>query len=203
MKRTHFTSLFLLVALLFALGCESYPMGMSKEEWVLLSPEQQAQARQQQAAIDAENRRIAAEEEARQRQIDADEHARRQAELEHRYSHARYGDIVSITVEGGQMKFSGDHRTYEPVAFDLVRGESKTIVFRRDDKPKYTLSVVVRLSDDGRTFYFDDSSSKRLTFIEKTWDRGQVYTIAIHRNGNSEPKNVNFTLRYRPVRGRY
>lgn len=178
-------------------------MGMSKEEWVLLSPEQQAQATQQQAAIDAENRRIAAEEEARRRQIEADEHARRQAELEHRYRHARYGDIVSVNIEGGQLQFDGDHRTYEPVAFDLVRGESKTIVIRRDDKPKYTVSVVVRLSDDGRTFYFDDSSSKRLTLIEKTWDRGQVYTIANHKNSNAEPRNVTFTLRYRPVRGRY
>lgn len=178
-------------------------MGLSKEEWVLLSPEQQAHATQQQAAIDAENRRIAAEEEAHRRQIEADEHARRQAELEHRYRHARYGDIVSVNIEGGQMNIDGKHRAYEPIAFDLVRGETKTIEIHRDGKPSDRRSVVVRLSDDGRTFYFDDSSSKRVTLVDKTWNRGESYTIENHKNSNSEPRGVTFTLRYRPVRGRY
>ena len=202
MKRNHFTSLVLLFISLFALGCESYPMGMSKEEWVMLSPEQQAQLRQQQAAIDAENRRIAAEEEARRRQIEADEQARRQAEIDHRYRHARYGDIVSVNIEGGLMNIDGKHRAFEPVAFDLVRGEARTIVIHRDGKPSDTTSVVVRLSDDGRTFYFDDSSSKRVTLIDKTWNRGEVYKIENHKNSNAEPRGVTFTLRYRQVRGR-
>ncbi len=191
--------LLMLLALCLA-GCESYPMGMSKDEWQMLSPEQRAQATREQAAIDAENRRIQAEEDALRRQAAADEAARQQERIDRLYRHARYGDIVSVNLEGGTLRFDGNDRAYEPVAFDLVRGEARTIVIHREEKRKYTVDVVVRLSEDGRTLYFDDASSKPLRLIEKTWDRGQTYEVELHKNNNAYPRGTTFFIRYKPLR---
>jgi hypothetical protein len=188
--------------LLVALGCESYPLGKSKEEWQLLSPEQQAEAYKQQNAIDAENRRLAAEEDARRRQAEFEAAERHNAEMEYRYRNARFGDIVSINIEGGTMRFDGKDRHYEPLAFDLVRGEAREVIIRRVDKHSVTIKVVVRLSDDGRQVFFDDASDRRLTLSEKTWDRSQTYANVSHNNDNSDPRGVTFTVRYKTLRRR-
>lgn len=177
-------------------------MGYSKDEWVLLSPEQQMEARQKQAAVDAENRRVQAEQDAARRQADADAAARHESDIDHRYYHARYGDVVSVNIEGGTMRFDGKDRKYDPVAFDLVRGEAKEIHIEREDKHNVYVRVVCRLSEDGRTLYYDDASDRKLKLVEKTWDKGQVYPIAVHNNDNSDPRNVTFTIRYKPLRRR-
>lgn len=191
-----------MLAVLTQAGCETYPLGMSKDEWVLLSPQQQAEAQQKQEAIDAEQRRVAAEAEAARRQAAAAEAAQRQAELEHRYRHARFGDIVSVNIEGGTMKFAGKDRRYEPVAFDLIRGEAKEVVIERVDRRDVVARVVVRLSEDGRTLYFDDASDKRLRLTEKSWGapRGEVYPNQSLNNDNSDLRDATFTVRYRAIR---
>jgi len=187
-----------------AAGCESYPLGMSKDEWVMLSPEQQADARQKQLAIDAEQRRVAAIEDANQQQAAAAEAARREAEIDDRYRHARFGDVVSVNIEGGTMKFEGKDRRYEEVAFDLIKGETRAIVIHREDRHNTSINVVVRLGDDGRKLYFDDGSDKRLTLTEKSWDAhgGQVYLDQSLNNDSSDLRNAKITVRYRTIRRR-
>ena len=209
MIRFFLVFLILFTTLATIIGCESYPLGMSKDEWALLSPQEKAKATEEQNLIDAERRRVAAEERRiaaeqeaiRQEQL-AQEQARYQEEIDRRYRYARFGDTISINIEGGTFRIDGKDRAYEPLAFDLIRGEAKTIQIHREDRRKSTLTVVVRASEDGRMIFFDDTSNKRLTFTEKTWDRGQTYPIELHDNNRSDPRNVTFTIRYKPIRFR-
>ena len=64
MTMKYFLYLFSLFLILFHLtACSSHPLGMSDEEWAVLSPTQKIEAREKQAAIDLEKRKLAVERE--------------------------------------------------------------------------------------------------------------------------------------------
>ena len=107
-------------------ACASYPLGMSKEEWARLTPEQQMEARMKQADLNRANaERRAAQAEARRQRYAAAEAAERRR-LEEIYAASRYGDVLECVVEGGSADFHG-WRTYTPVPFTLARGEVKSV----------------------------------------------------------------------------
>ena len=99
------------------------------------------------------------------------------------------------------MDINGNRRDYEPIAFDLVRGESKTINILRQGRHHYKDTAVMRLSEDGRTFYFDDKQRKKLTLIDEGWEYGKTYIIKELENNNTNPRNIEITIRYRSVEG--
>ncbi|WP_417830925.1 hypothetical protein [Terasakiella sp.] len=137
--------------LLLLTGClNSYPLGMSEEEWMRLSPDQQFQARSQQAEIDEQKRmeREARAEAERLRQT-MEEQAY-QDRIDHNYRHARYGDVIQCVLEQSVIDFKPGWRDGEPVGFTLVRGEGKLIDIHsaRDQK---TTSLWVGLDDNGMT----------------------------------------------------
>lgn len=101
------------------MGCASpYPLGMDEVQWYQLTPEQQFQARQQQAQLDAAaQQRRAAEAEARRLEAE-----RELAELNLRRQEARYGERVQCIIEQGDAYLSGRWRSLEPTGVDLVQG---------------------------------------------------------------------------------
>lgn len=154
-------------------GCQ-YPMGLSKTQWQALTPEQQADYRRQQYQIDEQRRREREAEELRRRQ-EAEARARLEQErIQTAYSHARYGDVVTATIEGGTVNIGGRPTPYEPLRFDLIRGERKQIEFVQQGRSSSRLLVDVRLSEDGNTFYFDEKANDRIALISVGWDVGKV-----------------------------
>ncbi|WP_051632800.1 hypothetical protein [Nitrincola lacisaponensis] len=109
-----------LVLLLVGLaGCANhYPLGIPEEQWLLMSSEQQLEARSQQAALDqaAQARREA---EARAREAEA---RRQTAELEQRRQGAAYGERVQCILEPVEVYLRGRWEPARPVAMDLVQG---------------------------------------------------------------------------------
>jgi len=87
----------------------------------------------------------------------------------------RYGDVVTITISGGMVAFHGKRKEYQPVAFDLRRGERKQIEFVSTDKYPRKDSYWMALSDDGNTVYLDEGQRKEIVLINRNWERGQVY----------------------------
>ena len=151
----------LLLALITLAGCQN-PMGLSKTQWEALPPEQQAEYRRQQTVIDEQHRKERAEAAERQKTIDAELAARQQTEaaeqvrreqmrLESLYAHARNGDIVTVTIEGGLIDF-GKHAAYEPLRFDIVRGERKHIEITKQGNSHIKQLVRVRLCEEGNRF---------------------------------------------------
>ena len=186
------TSILVLLCLSIFSGCISFhPLGMSDSEWNALAPEQKMEAREKQAQLNAQKKKDK-----------ADREAAAQAASAKRYEAARYGDIVTVVIKGGSMDIHGKRREYDPIAFDLVRGESKSIDIVRKGKKHTKDTAVMRLSEDGRTFYFDDEQRDNLRFIDEGWEYGKTYKIKELNNRNTNPRDIEITIRYRPVEGK-
>jgi len=206
----------LILALLTLAGCQN-PMGLSKTQWEALTPEQQAEYRRQQTVIDEQHRQERAEAAERQKVIDAELAARQQAEAAEQarveqmrlaalYAHARNGDIVTVTIEGGLIDF-GKHSAYEPVRFDIIRGEHKLIEITKQGNSHIKQLVPVRLSDDGQTFFFDENARDRISLINagNAWEKGKKYEslTIMDKNSKSIASAISIHLQFRDLsRGR-
>ena len=161
--------------LLFCCGCVNYPMGLNQQQWNSLTPAQQADLQAKQYQVD-EGRRQQAEAIRLQREQQAIDAARLEKErVDALYANARYGDIVTVTVQGGYLSYAGKRYPYEPAAFDLIKGETKKVPFRGRGVQTVATEYVVRLSEDGNTIYFDDHSKKRAVFVNHDWEHGETY----------------------------
>ena len=195
--------LMLLAAAALFVGCQSYPMGLNETQWKALTPEQQADYTRQQAVINEERRqKREAEERARQAAAEAKAAEERQR-VEMAYARARYGDVVTVTVEGGQMAISGKLLAYEPVRFDLVRGERKEIEFVQQGRSSNVTKVDVRLSEDGNMLYFDEAARGRITLISKDWETGKTMSpLTIQdRGGRPVAVGTSLTVKYKSLPG--
>lgn len=189
---TLISSVFVVLFLSILAGCISFhPLGMTDSEWNDLTPQQKMEAREKQAQLNKQKK-----------QAKIDKETAAQAASAKRYETARYGDIITVVIKGGTMDINGKRREYEPIIFDIVRGESKPIDIIRKGKKHYKDTAVMRLSEDGRTFYFDDKQRDNLTLIDEGWEHGKTYKIKELKNRNTNPRDIEINIRYRPVEGR-
>jgi hypothetical protein len=191
-----------LVLLAFVSGCVSYPLGLSQQQWQALTPAQQAEYQAKQYQIDADNR-ARAEEARRQAAAQAAERERLEAErLRLAYANAQYRDIVTVTVQGGFLSYSGKNYPYEPVGFDLIKGETKKVFFRGRGMQTVATEYVVRLSEDGNTFFFDDKSRQRAVLVNRDWDHGETYRPSGTVNDVSVGlSGMTFFIKFKPIAG--
>src|ERR1035437_2105712 len=208
-------SLVFLGLLLLITGCAQYPMGLSKEQWEALSPAQQAEYQSKQYEINAErNRQYEArrQEEARLAEIRHQEEARQAAEqarieeerLAIAYRHARYGDVIIVTVKGGGIAFHGSGYAYEPVSFEIFRGETKEVIFKREGRSYENTAVLMKLSEDGNTFFFDADARKRIVIPNDGWARGRTYSDLPQistRDGRSGAVGITIQISLKPLPG--
>lgn len=179
----------------------SYPMGLSKQQWSSLAPEQQAQYQAQQHALDAERRREFEAQQAEERRQAA---AREEQERERIAAIARDpqpGDVITVHISGGQIAFFGRRSEYEPISFDLVRGEKRFVEFPLRGNPGSLSRVPVRFSEDGNTFYFDETALHRIVIINDGWRFGRTYRPAEIpvRDGWSQAIGITISIRHRHV----
>ena len=197
-----FSVLLLLTCLAF-LGCQTFPLGLTEAQWKALSPEQQADYQRQQSLLD-EQRRLEREAAERTRQAEAAARAQQeQARIQLAYAHARYGDIVTVTIEGGLVAFSGRHQPYEPLRFDLVRGERREIEFVQQGRASNRTRADVRLTDDGNTFYLDESAQDRIALLSTGWDAGKTHSAksVSDRGSRTQARALNITLKWKSLPG--
>jgi ATPase subunit of ABC transporter with duplicated ATPase domains len=208
--------LYLALALVTLAGCQSYPMGLSKTEWETLPPEQQAEYRHQQSLIDEQRRREQAVIDEQRRKEQAEITAREQAVAAERarqeelrlaalYAHARQGDIVTVTIQNGLIDF-GKHRPYEPLRFDILRGEHKLVEVCQQGNSQVKTLVPVFLSEDGQTFYFDENARDRIVLINagNAWQAGKKYEsqTIMDKHSKSIASAISIHLQYKDlVRG--
>ena len=179
-----------------------YPMGLSREQWDALPPSQQAEYQAKQYQIDAQSR-ARAEDARRQAAAQQTERARLEAErLRQAYGSAQYGDIVTVVVQGGSLTYAGKRYSYEPVSFDLIKGETKKVPFRGRGMQTIATEYAARLSDDGNTVYFDDESRQRAVFVNHDWEHGETYRPAGTVNDVSVGlSGMTFFVKLKPLQG--
>jgi hypothetical protein len=187
-------------AVLLAGGCQHNPMGLSDEQWRSLPLEQKAEYQARQTEIDVQRRAREASEQLASARAVADSLRREQERLQTAYAQARYGDIVTVTVSGGMVAFQGKRSSYEPVAFDLIRGETKRVEFSRQGQSYAAAEIEMRLSEDGNTFVFDVPARRRFTALnDGSWATGARYAVPQleGHESRSEAQGVKITIRLR------
>lgn len=176
-------SVIIIILMSFVTSCVNYPMGLSEQEWNLLNPEQKVELRQKQAVIDEARRR-----QQMQAQMEEQKLALQQQEFaRQRYSRALYGDIVTVSVQSGTFQFAGKWYPFDPVIFDLIRGESKIVELANTNK-QHSLreSISIRFSDDGnQLFFYDDIFGNPTSIInDGSWKVGHRYGPLDLNNGS-------------------
>jgi hypothetical protein len=181
----HLRSLLIVIALISVAGCASFPMGLSKNEWESLGPDKQAEYRARQFEIDEQNRNAEQARRLEQERVAAEQARSEQERIAALYAHARYGDIVNITLSSGLMIDGRNRYTTEPVSFDLVRGERKTIKVPGSNGKQYRIDELrARMSDDANTVYLNEKNigMDRVALVNRTWDRGETFALSPMKN---------------------
>jgi hypothetical protein len=192
-----------LMMVLLTAGCISqYPMGLSQVQWQALTPAQQAEYQAKQYAIDAERHQAEEARRMEQARVAAEAVRVEQDRLRQVYANARYGDIVHVTVQGGFIAYAGKRYPYEPVSFDLAKGETKQIAFYGRGLQTIATRYNVRLTEDGNTLYFDDSFRQRIVLVNQDWERGQNYRPTGSQNDVGVAiSGMSFFIKYKDIPG--
>jgi len=170
---------------------------MGEEEWMRLSPDQQFQARSQQAEIDEQKRM------ERETRAEADrlrqtmEEQAYQDRIDHQYRHAPYGDVIQCVLKKAVIDFKPGWRDGEPVGFTLVRGEGKPIDIHSVQDQK-TTSLWVSLDDNAMTLSIcrkeprNNTPCVNIVATTHQYRRGLYHTF----NHNDMRGNLYCTLSY-------
>ena len=144
-------------------GCQmqqQYPLNMTQSEWEGLTPDQQFEARQQQAELDAQlwaaqqqQQAAQAQWQAEQARLQDEQAAAEQRRLDALYRSGRPGDVVECIIEGGFADFFPGWRPFRPAAFTLVRGEGRSVVLTREDGDRQA-TIWAGRSDNGTELRF-------------------------------------------------
>jgi len=192
------------LTILLLVGCATYPLDMTKEQWEALPPAQQAEARTKQAEIDAQKRaeRLARLEEERRLR----EQQQREAEERLRaiYENPRYGDIIIVQIEGGEIGMGENRYPYQPVRFELARGETKFIDFVRQDRPTAFRELAMGLEQDASIFYFGRGSRYTIRIPNDGWQTGRTFhppEVSDTQYG-SGARNIRIYIRFKDVPSR-
>jgi hypothetical protein len=189
-------------------GCVQYPMGLSEAQWNALPPAQQAEYQAKQYQINEERRRQAEALQAEQARAAAQAAEAERVRIANVYAAAQYGDIITVSIRGGIIAYGGKSYPCEPVGFDIVKGEAKDIEFRgavyQHGMAKALVTRCrVRLSDDASTFYFNDTSARRIVMTnDGSWERGTTHHVGergINNDLDVNMANMTITLRYRTM----
>ena len=182
-------------------GCAQYPMGLSQQQWEALSPSEQAGYQAKQYAIDQQDRQQAEARRLEQQRIAVEQALADKERISQIYANAKYGDIVRVNVVGGFIEHKGKRHPYEPVSVDLVRGETKQVIFLGEGNNTLSTRYNVRLSEDGNTVVFDDSYRQRIVMVNQDWERGQSYRPEGTRNDESAFSGMTFFVKFKELPG--
>jgi len=189
----------ILLALFTLSGCANRIYGVSEEQWVTLSPSEREQTIEhyQQMELLREQRRI---EEAK---IAVEREKQQLLEMEYRQAHVESiyagesgirGDLLRVTIRGGELYINGEHRHYSPVSFRIADGERKIITFSHPHKRHYQIDVPVEYYDGVLSFDYDPDDSYDYRYnlaYEPEWRRGRYYrNITLHKHSPSKARNI-------------
>lgn len=125
-----------LMAMVWISGCTPYIYGVPQPQWDQMSQGQRDEAIRgynERERIREQSRQVEAARQAREAEVKAAE-ARRNDELMRKRVEGIYagtagqlGDLVQVTLSGGQMLVEWQYQNYQPIAFRIANGESRKV----------------------------------------------------------------------------
>ncbi|RPH52422.1 MAG: hypothetical protein EHM85_02880 [Desulfobacteraceae bacterium] len=186
-KRLFIIFLFCFI-MLFISACTPTIYDIPVDQWNKLTEAQQ------QATIDGYNKRMRlreierqkeAQRRAREEEIRALE-AHRQEQLCQERVAAIYmgeagqiGDLLRVTLQGGQMLIGNRHRQYQPISFKIANGETKKIEIINVEGRNYDNGEEMQVLYQDGTLIFDDDPYTRKPFriiYDHGWKSGKTYS---------------------------
>jgi len=137
---------------------------MTENEWNALTPQQQYDARQQQASLDAIAAKERHEERTRQATIKATEEELRAARIRSIYESPQYGDIQDCLLNNLLVDYHPGWRQTPTVYFSIARSEEKHVNLRSDDG-KRTSKLWLYYREDGSAMIACRSKPSRLDYL--------------------------------------
>lgn len=183
---------FCLFAVMALAGCTPYVYGVPQPQWDKMSQTQRdetirvynereyarEQARQAAAARQAREEEIRAAEARRQEEI-----LRQQVVGIYEGTYGQTGDLVQVTISGGQMLVAWRYQDYQPVAFKIANGETRKIDVVALPSSKYVApdhsELLVRYQDGMLLIDGNDSSWDRAARLlyDQSWRHGGNTTV--------------------------
>ena len=188
--------IFILLAVFLLSSCAPTIYGVSEEQWATLSTDEREQAieHHQQMELLREQRHI---EEAK---IAIEQEKQQLLEMEHRQAHADeiysgksgiQGDLLRVTIRGGELYLNGKFRSYSPVSFRIADGEQKVITFYHPRKHHYKIDIPVEYYDGILSFDYARESYRYDLVYEPEWRHGKYYrNITLHKYSTSRARNI-------------
>jgi hypothetical protein len=195
-------------------ACAKTIYGVPEDYWNKMTEEQK------QTAIEGYNERERLREIERQRDVDrmardaemqAIELRRQEQMLEERVDaiyrgeSGQYGDLIRVTIRGGEIRIAGRHRNYHPISFKIADGETKKVRVIHDEGKYGTYEDLHIFYRDGvlylDTYESDVRGALRLVY-DHTWKSGQKY-IGMHSDGRLRIRNAQVLIEIIPhLRGK-
>lgn len=197
MRQTIMRPIFIILALFLLSSCTPRIYGVPEDQWAALSADEREQAIEHHQEIELlreqrriEEAKVAAEQEKKQRL----EMEYRQARADQIYSGERgiRGDLLRVTIRGGELYIKGKHRHYSPVSFKIADGEQKTITFYHPKKSHYQTDVTIEYYDGVLSFDDDHNYDRRYDLVyEPEWRHGKHYrNITLNKRSHSQARNI-------------
>lgn len=184
-------------------SCTPSIYGVSKNNWDILSPSE----RQQVIAHHQEMETLREQRRTEEAKIALEKEKYLQQELEVRQQQADkiyagqsgiQGDLLRVTIFGGQVLMRGKHRRYSPVSLRIADGEQKTVLFHHPEKRRYQTDIIIKYYDGLLTF--DDAQGQEenysypIAYIPE-WRKGKQYSnISLNKRSHSEARNINIVV---------
>ena len=180
----------ILLSFLLLTACATTHFGVSEEVWQQMSEAERMEAirgyNERKRLQDEANQRAAvARQEAEVREAARAREAARLQEERVRDIHAglgRPGDLIRVSLQGGQIFIGGKHRDYAPMAFSLASGESRYIELESNERrqAQYRGRLLVTYLDGLLLIDVNerrrDSRPVRLTY-QPEWRHGMRYRL--------------------------
>ena len=177
------------IFLLLTACATPYPLGMNKEQWNQLSPDERKAMLLKQQEHQEQQRMVRIKANAKAEQLRLQQQIIETRRLEKLYSNPGDGNVVMINLLGGEYHYGKRKKRILEESYQLARGETKKIkMIIQDPKKSYTSSETVYLrydpSGNGIYLYLDNPShneTRRIALLrDGNWQCGSNYTKNLH-----------------------
>lgn len=203
--KNRYVKLFALIVFVSLFACAARIYGVPEEQW------KQMNDAQRQAAIEEYNERERLREIERQRQAQieaaeaerrAEEERRMQAEQReqiaaiYRGEAGQYGDLLRVTIQGGEIRIAGRHSAFQPVSFKIASGEIKKVDIISEGRAFTEREELLVGYKEG--ILLVDGNNREATRIvyDQGWKVGKKYRV--NTSGWRELHNVNIDIEIIP-----
>lgn len=189
MSRYFAISGLLATLMLACVACTPTICDVPQPEWQKFTDEQRLEAIRgynEREKLREEQRLRQAERQAKEAEIRAIDAHRRQENLQrqvediYRGDAGHYGDLIRVTIQGGQFRFGGKNRSFQPLALKIANGETKKVeIVSHERYATYSAELYLRYLDGVLMFDIDerfDGNLSRLVY-EPGWRRGRSYVV--------------------------